>query len=159
MADKYYRFFEVLLQLQKLVLQMFADQGIQGGEGLVHQQNIRVGGQGAGQTDPLLHSARKFAGVGFGPLFQTHQAELLFDDGPAGLAGSTGKLQPQAHILANGSPRHEGELLEHHGDPLGAQAVKGGAVAAGDVDRRAIVLDPHGAPTDFVQAVDTAQQG
>ena len=57
MADEHDRLVQPLLQLEQVVLQLVADQGIQGGERLVHEQDVGVGGEGAGEADPLLHAA------------------------------------------------------------------------------------------------------
>ena len=49
----------VLRQLPELVLQLAADQRIERAERLVHQNDLRVGGERAGQSDALLHAARE----------------------------------------------------------------------------------------------------
>ena len=61
-------FFSVCLQLQQLVLQLGADQRIERRERLVHQQDRRLGGEGARQADALLHAARKLMRVFLRPL-------------------------------------------------------------------------------------------
>ena len=46
-----------LLQREQLVLQALADQGIEGREGLVHQQDFGIGRERAREAHALLHSA------------------------------------------------------------------------------------------------------
>ena len=46
-----------LLQREQLILQLAADQRIERGEGLVHEQDVRIGGERACQADALLHAA------------------------------------------------------------------------------------------------------
>ena len=48
---------EILLQAEQLVLQLVADERIERGKGLVHQQDVGVGGEGAGEAHALLHAA------------------------------------------------------------------------------------------------------
>ncbi|MNE80462.1 hypothetical protein D3C80_1770330 [compost metagenome] len=48
---------QLALQLQQLVLQALADQRVEGREGFVHQQDVGVHGQRAGQAHTLLHAA------------------------------------------------------------------------------------------------------
>ena len=56
-------FFRRLLQGSKLTLQFGAGDGIERAERFVHEEDGRVGGQGAGHADSLALSAGKFAGV------------------------------------------------------------------------------------------------
>ncbi len=49
----------LLLQLEQLVLQPRADQRVERRERLVHQQDRRLGREGAGKADALLHPARQ----------------------------------------------------------------------------------------------------
>ena len=59
---------EVLGQLAELVLQLAADQRVERAERLVHQDDLRVGGQRTGQPDALLHAARELARVALQPV-------------------------------------------------------------------------------------------
>src|SRR3990167_10543811 len=52
-----------LLQLEQLVLHLGADQRVEGAEGFVHQDDIGVGRQGAGQAHALAHTATKLVGI------------------------------------------------------------------------------------------------
>ena len=68
------------------------------------------------------------------------------------------QLQPEADVLGDRAPGQQRELLEHHRDPLGAQAPERRPVAAGDVDRAVRVVDQDLAAGHLVEAVDGAQQ-
>ncbi len=52
------------LQFQQLVLHVRADQRVEGAEGLVHENDLGVGGQRAGQADTLAHAAGKLVRIG-----------------------------------------------------------------------------------------------
>ena len=49
------------LQLDELLLHLAADQRVERGERLVHEQHVGVGGEGAGEADALLHAAGQLA--------------------------------------------------------------------------------------------------
>ena len=50
-------FLQAILQGAKFALQFIASDRIESAEGLVHQQNRRIGGKGAGHADPLALAA------------------------------------------------------------------------------------------------------
>src|SRR5205807_3120936 len=75
-ADEDNRLLECLLERQKLVLELGADKRIEGREGLVHKEDRRFGGEGAGEADPLLHAARQFMAMFPRPLIETDELEL-----------------------------------------------------------------------------------
>ena len=52
---------------------------IQRSERLVHQQDVRLGGQGARQSDPLPHAARKLVRVAVAELGKMHQPQVVLD--------------------------------------------------------------------------------
>ena len=62
-SDENNRFPQPFLQLHKFSLQLRAGDRIQRTEGLVHQQNRRIGGQSPGDANTLSLSAGKFARV------------------------------------------------------------------------------------------------
>ena len=59
---------------QKLQLHEVARLSVEGGEGLVHQQDARIDRQGAGEIDALLHAAGKLMGI---VIFKTVQADQV----------------------------------------------------------------------------------
>ena len=62
-GDEDYRFAQALLQGQKFALQFGASDGIERAERLVHQEECRIGGQGASHADSLPLSAGKFTRI------------------------------------------------------------------------------------------------
>ena len=161
MADKHNRLLEALLQLQQLLLQVLANQRIERGKRLVHQQNVGIGGKGTGQPHALLHAARELMGVFVGPALQPDQGQLLMHDALAFCLGRAAQLQTQAHDFRHRPPGQQGKLLEHHGHPRAAQAAQGGRITPAGVGIAAAgmrVADQHLAPGGPVQAVQAAQQ-
>ena len=62
-GDEHDRLLQLGLQGQQLVLQGGADHRVDGAERLVHQQDRRVGGEGAGDADALLLAAGQLVRV------------------------------------------------------------------------------------------------
>ena len=146
------------LKLQKLVLQLGADQRIERGERLVHEQDRRLGGEGAGQADALLHAARQLMRVFLRPGRQIDEFELLADLLLALGLRHAGKFEAEADIFLHRAPRQQAELLEHHGDLVLAKPSQRRLVAGDDVDHLVAVLDHDAAARHEVQPVDGAQQ-
>ncbi len=107
--------------------------GIERREGLVHQQDRRLGGEGARQPDALLHAAGELVRIFLRPWREADQLELLCDPRLALGLGHAGELQAEADILGHGAPGQQRELLEHHGDARDADA---GARSRGRSSRR-----------------------
>src|ERR1700749_3707216 len=63
MRDKDHGLAQLLLQFHKFMLQLRAGNGIERAEGLVHEQDLRIGGKSAGQADALALSAGKLIGI------------------------------------------------------------------------------------------------
>src|SRR3984957_5532800 len=80
-ADEQDGLLDPILQRQQFALQLAADQRVQRGKRLIHQQNVRVRRKRARQADALLHTAGQFADIAFGPLRQADQFHFLNDDG------------------------------------------------------------------------------
>ena len=151
--------FQLGLQIEKLILQPGADQGVEGGKGFVHQEDRRVGDKGAGEADALLHAARKLAHLAVGPLRQVHEGQLFVHLGAALVGGLSCQFKAKADIVAHRAPRQQAELLEHHGDGGQAQAAQGVLVGLGDRDHFGAVPHPHLAAHDGVEGIDAAQKG
>src|SRR5438309_473350 len=158
-ADEQDRFPDALLQDEEFVLQLPADQGIERGERLIHEQDIRIGGQGACQSHALLHAAGELAAVALTPLREADQLEVLVDDTAATVGGLTAQLEAQADVVAHRPPRQEAKLLKHHGDAQPADAPQRGRIAVdADVDDGIAVTHQDLAARDAIQAVGRAQQ-
>ena len=85
-GDEQDRLGEVLLEAQELVLEPFADDRIDGPEGLVHQHDRRVGREGLGHADALALAATQLRRVAVAvlPGLEPDEREELI--GPLSLA-------------------------------------------------------------------------
>ena len=63
----------VLPYRQQQLLHLFAGKGVQRAEGLVHQQNLALAGNGAGNAHALAHAAGQLPGVLAANVGQAHQ--------------------------------------------------------------------------------------
>ena len=127
--------------------------GVQRTGGLVAQQHLGVGGQGAGNGNALLLAAGQLGGVGVCLVGQAHHLQQLF----GALFGvglfHTGQLHGKTDVLQAAALHEQVELLEDHGDLAAAltqgrrrQGLHGGAV------------DHHAALGGALQQVDAAHQ-
>ena len=83
--------------VEQLVLQAGADQRVERRERLVHQQDLGVGGEGAGEADALLHAAGELGDALLGPVLQVDGGEHLARLGqPLGLAAMPASSSPSA---------------------------------------------------------------
>ena len=142
------------LQSQQLVLHFMADERIQGGERLVHQQDLGVRGQRAGQTHALLHAAGKLVGI-LG--LETGQADLLQPVARALVAlGPAHALhrQPVGGVVQHRAVRQQAEALEHHAHLALAEAFQFARLQADHV--HPVDQDLTGAGLD--QAVEVPDQ-
>ena len=132
--------------LQQFLLQLGAGLGVQGAEGLIHQQHLGVHGVGPGDGHPLLHAAGQFLGVAFGELLQFHHLQVLPGDLVALLLALALQLQAELDVLFHRQPGEEGVLLEHDA-----------AVGAGALHLFAVHVDV--ALGGGVQAADDVEEG
>ena len=105
------------LQVEQLVLHLAADQRVERAERLVHQQHVGVGGQRAGEADPLLHAAGQLVRVASPPSRRARRARappsaLL----RALLAWHALDLQAVGGVLQHRAVREQREVLEDHAD-------------------------------------------
>ena len=61
--------------INHLCPQTFGGQGVHLAEGLIHEQDLSVHGQGPGHADPLFHATRQLTRVGLLETSQTDQAD------------------------------------------------------------------------------------
>ncbi len=124
--NKKHRLVGALLQSQELLLQPRAGDGIYGAERFIHQQDVRVSGQRAGDAHALLLSARQLRRIAAaifsgGQAHHVHQLlhTLLHAAGlPAEDRGDRGD------VLRHGPVRKEADVLNHVADAP-AQIVDG----------------------------------
>ncbi len=82
--------------------------GVEVGEGLVHEDDGRAGGEGACQGDTLLLAARQLVWHPVSVAAETDQVEHLGD------AGRTGSVQSVGDVLAHAHVGEQRVVLEHH---------------------------------------------
>ena len=98
-----------------------AEQRVEIGERLVHEQHIGLHGERAGDRDALALAAGELAGIALEQLFDMHERgralHLLPDLGLRQL------LHPEAEgdVFEHRQMREDGVVLEHHGDAAGAR--------------------------------------
>ncbi len=100
-----------------LLLQRAAGERVERAERLVHQQQFRRDGEGAGDADALLHAARELRRLALGRLLEPDAAQRrhrrLADArlGPGGVPAS----QRELDVPARRHPGHQRVALEDHG--------------------------------------------
>lgn len=146
---------QAALEFEELVLHVAADERVQGAEGLVHQQEVGVGGQGPGEADSLLHAAGELVGPGHLPAFEPAQGQGLGGPAVALGAGHPLYLQPVAGVLQNVAVREESEVLEDHGYLRGPDAAQLARAERGEV----LAAEEDASRGGLEQAVQHAQQG
>ncbi len=104
------------LKLQQLILKAGADQRVERREGLIHQQDRRLGGKSAREPHALLHAPRQLAHLAPAPLRQPHEVELRRDAAGALGPRHAREFEAEAHILGHRPPGQKAELLKDHGD-------------------------------------------
>ena len=120
----------MLPKAQHLVLQQHAELRIDGAEGLVHDEDLRLDGQRACDRHSLAHSPRQLVRVG---ALETVQAQRMEPprDTLAALGGRhAGDLEAEADVPLDIFPRIDPVVLEHHRD-------RGSGGAAGQPDAQA----------------------
>jgi hypothetical protein len=82
-SDKDDGFAEAANEAAEFALKLGAGDGIKGTERLIHEQNGRIGGEGAGHADTLALAAGEFAGPAMGKFtwVEADEAEHLLDTG------------------------------------------------------------------------------
>ena len=128
--------------------------GIQGGGGLIAQQDFGVAGQGPGDGDPLLLPAGELGGVGVRLVGQAHDVQQLPGPLLPVRLARPGDLHGEADVFQAGALHEQVELLEDHADgpPLGDELLPAHGAQVRPVDEHL----PGGGP---LQQVDAPHQG
>ena len=100
--------------LHQLEVHPLARHLVEGPEGLVHQQQLGVEGEGARNRDPLLHAARQLPGMFPPEAFELDQLQELARPTCALVPGEAHDLERQLDVPRDRSPVHEHRRLEHH---------------------------------------------
>ena len=144
MGDEDEGLVQLLLEALHLLLQGAAGHGVQGAEGLIHQDDRRGGGQCPEDADALLLSAGHLRGVLVGVLLigHLHHGEHVADDLVALLLGVLQQLGHHADVLGHRHVGEQADLLDHIAD-VAAQLhlVLGGDVLLVQIDLSCVGLD------------------
>ena len=92
---------------------------IEAGGGFVEEDDFRLGGDGAGEADALLHAARQLGRQAVGHFgTQPHAAELFEGDGAGLFLGlfQRAAQQTEGDVLPDGEGVEEGGPLEQHAE-------------------------------------------
>ena len=119
---------------QQLALELLARERVERAERLIHQEDIGVVCQHAGNGDPLLHAARKLVGITAGGALEPDELHELVGNALNLAARQPALARAETDVLANGHPGKQRVVLKHHaavaartGDPLGVhQNLAGG---------------------------------
>ncbi len=103
-----------LQQLAQLLLQLAAQVGVLGGEGLIQQQQLRLDRQGPHQGDALLLPARELPRISVRFLQQAHP--LQQPGHPPAPLRRRQLGQAEAHVLGHRAMGEQGVVLQHQGD-------------------------------------------
>eukprot|EP01022_Parablepharisma_sp_SALTPOND_P013570 TRINITY_DN18244_c0_g2_i1.p1 TRINITY_DN18244_c0_g2~~TRINITY_DN18244_c0_g2_i1.p1 ORF type:complete len:1728 (-),score=328.84 TRINITY_DN18244_c0_g2_i1:1112-6295(-) len=154
-ADEYNGLTHLLLQIDELILHVAANERVQRRKSLVHEQDVGIESQCAGQADALLHTTGQLAGQG---VFPSGQSNL----GKGGVGALVAFIQIHALdfqaiccVLPYGTVREESEVLEDHAQLLLAHKPQRFMIERGDI----LTVDVHLAGGRLYEAVDAADQG
>src|SRR5712691_6754148 len=113
MRNKNDCFAQTVRESTEFALELGAGDGIERAEGLVHEQNRRVGGEGAGDADALTLAAGEFAGAAAGEFarIEADKVEHFVDAG--GGAGGIPFFQSgnEGDVFRNREMREKARLL------------------------------------------------
>ena len=80
-------------------LHVFPREGVERAQRFVHEQHVRIAGQGAGQSHPLLHAAGQLVDRVVLEVRETHQRQILPRLRPARGAGHALELEAELGVL------------------------------------------------------------
>ena len=109
MSDEEARPLVLLPQAQQLLVEALARDLVEGGEGLVEEQEPGAGGQGPGDGGAHAHAAGELGREGVGEVGEAHQLEELAH--PSGVRGPA-QLQGQSDVAVHRAPGQQGRVLE-----------------------------------------------
>ena len=114
MCDKDNGTFHLLLQVQQLVLHLFADKWVKGRKSLVHQQDFRVVRQSTCQPDALLHTSGEFVHTLVLISFQSYNGYAFICFLFALFFRHSLQFKPESYIAQYSPVRQQSKMLEYH---------------------------------------------
>ena len=105
---------QLLLKPQQLVLKLGTGDGVQGAEGLVHEDDLRVHGKGTCHADALLLAAGQLGGVAVQVLVRVHahQVHQLQRPRPGAFRVGFGQAGDDLDVLPDGHVGEQAGLLD-----------------------------------------------
>jgi len=140
------------LQVQELPVELEPGEGVEGAEGLVEEDEGRIGGEGAGEGHSLALAAGELGGIaaGVGGEFQPNELEHFAGAGLAAVAVPAQKARDELDVLFNPPVGNEAAVLGHVADT----PAQSDGVEAGD----GLTFDPHVAGRGLHQSIESAQK-
>src|SRR5438045_1321824 len=86
-------------ELEQEPLHIFADLGIEGSEGLVHQHDLGLHGKAPGNRHALLHASGELLGISTGPIYQADLFNVFACDLASTSAIQTLDLKPEFDVF------------------------------------------------------------
>ncbi len=99
-------------QLEQFTAQVFGGEDVEGAEGLVHEEDLRLDHECTGKADALLHAAGELLGIGGFKTIETDGIEHAHAAGTAFFGVHAACLERCLDILKHGEPGEEGKALE-----------------------------------------------
>ncbi|KNA06328.1 hypothetical protein SOVF_182090 [Spinacia oleracea] len=116
-------------EFQQLFVEMIADDFVERAEGFVHQQQVGIEGERAGDGGTLLHAAGKLPGVFLAETFEVDEVHRAVDAFALLGLGVTHDFERQSDVLFDAAPGIEG---------CGLKDITVGPVPTGVFRRRAV---------------------
>src|SRR5690606_215342 len=115
MSDKQHSFALVLPDPGELDLKHLLGHRVKRAKGLVHEEDLRLVSESAGDIDSLSHAARKLLRVQCLEASETNQVDQSAALGATSLDGDAPHLQTVLYVLLHGEPWKNRVILKHHG--------------------------------------------
>ena len=105
---------EVLVHTADEIAHLGAQMGVEGGQRLVKEQDLRFHDQRAGKRDAGLLAARQLGRAALAKVGQVHEVEHRSHAGGDRGCGKAAHAQAEAHVGGHGHEGEEQRILEHH---------------------------------------------
>ena len=147
-GDEDRRHVHLLVEVAQPGAQVLADLGVEGAEGLVEQQHLRLHGQRPGQGHALALAAGELGGEAAGQPVELDQAQQLVDAVGDLRLLPLADLQPEADVFEHGHVLEGGVVLEDEADAAILRRLRG----------RVLVVDHDPAGIEVLEPGDRPQQ-
>jgi hypothetical protein len=101
-------------QIEKLALKFSADERVERGERLIHQQGVGIRSHRGSQTNPLLHTARQVIRIAVRPGSKRDDIEFLLRNAMPIRDRASSQFQTQRDVVEHRPVRKQGNVLKDH---------------------------------------------